>query len=110
MEQRRTYIVFLYTFFALNIACATMDFKNVTLPGQHPAPDLVAHDVQRSSSLWVRTKSWTGTDSVQIFGYVIFGLIIASLSHAKDGLIGCCYGGLTGIKSIDLSAIAFLAS
>ncbi|GJV48355.1 probable pectate lyase 12 [Tanacetum coccineum] len=56
MEQRRTYIVFLYTFFALNIACATMDFKNVTLPGQHPAPDLVAHDVQRKVNMSITRR------------------------------------------------------
>lgn len=51
MELRRSCIVMLYTLLVVvNIAeetCASMAFKNVTLQGQHPSPELVAQDLQR---------------------------------------------------------------
>ncbi|KAI7725033.1 hypothetical protein M8C21_029804 [Ambrosia artemisiifolia] len=50
MAHRTACIVVLYTLLLVTIAqeaSTTMVFQNVTLPGQHPSPDLVAQDLQR---------------------------------------------------------------
>ncbi|KAI3687835.1 hypothetical protein L1987_81538 [Smallanthus sonchifolius] len=51
MDPRRTCIVVLYTLLAVSIIAqetgASMAVNNVTLPGQHPSPDIVVQDLQR---------------------------------------------------------------
>ncbi|KAI3823459.1 hypothetical protein L1987_04895 [Smallanthus sonchifolius] len=59
MEHRRTCIVVLYTLVLLNIPQETdssMEFKNLTLPGQHPSPDFVSQDLQRRVNMSITRR------------------------------------------------------
>ncbi|XP_022023793.1 probable pectate lyase 12 isoform X1 [Helianthus annuus] len=66
MEHRKTCIVVLHTLLLLRIAVATMEFKNLTLPGQHPSPELVSQDIQRKVNVSITRRemlAYTNIDS-----------------------------------------------
>ncbi|KAJ0940857.1 putative pectate lyase [Helianthus annuus] len=66
MEHRKTCILVFHTLLLLRIADATMEFKNLTLPGQHPSPELVSQDIQRRVNVSITRRemlAYTNIDS-----------------------------------------------